>query len=148
MEHFFTTIPGIVISLGAILTVCVTGLLYLIGLWKKGKNGEDDRLITILKQTVDQLEIKVNQQSTDIENLTKELHELKRDNTKYIEIFQGRDQETKEFYKRAYNAMDIMTQTHDIITTVAESTKNTHSTMEKLITLMSKGVDAVGTIHK
>lgn len=146
MKEFLTTIPGIVISLGAILSVVVIGLLFILGLWKKGKNGEDDRLIDILKSTVDALETKVNKQTTDIEALTKEVRDLKRDNEKYIEIFQGRDKETKDFYERAYKAIDTVAQTHDIITTVAESIKNTNSAMEKLIELLSKSVDVVQNI--
>ncbi len=146
MTQFFTTIPGIVISLGAILTVIVTGLLYLIGLYKKGKDGEDDRLIKILQGTVTEMEKTVKKQTTDIENLTKEVQELKKDNQRYIEIFQGRDEDTKELIKRSYAAMDTVTQTHDILTTMAESIKNTNSTMEKLIELIARGVDVVGKV--
>lgn len=146
MKEFFTTIPGIVISLGAILTVVVTGFLYIIGIWKKGKDGEDDRLIKLLQTTVEELEKKVNKQAQDIEELSTEVQKLREDNKRYIEIFQGRDKETQEFYKAGYKAIETLTNTHDIITTVAESIKNTNSAMEKLIELISKSVDVVGNM--
>lgn len=153
MEYFFTTIPGIVISLGAILAVSVTGLLYVIGIFskqkgerKKEQDAGDDRLIKILQTTVEELEKKVNQQTIDIEELSIEVEELRRENKKYIEIFQGRDSDTKEFYKKAYEAIEISRQTHDIMTTVAESIKNTNSAMEKLIELIGKSMDIAGTI--
>ncbi len=148
IEKFFNTIPGVVISLGAILAVVVTGLLYVLGLWKKGKNGEDDRLINLLKETVDELEKKVNKQTTDIQLLTTKVGDLERDNKKYIEIFQGRDKDSQDFYKAAYSAIDTVHQTHDILTTVAESIKNTNLAMVKLIELIGKSVDVVGSIAK
>lgn len=146
MENFFTTTLGVVISLGAILTVAVTGLLYVIGIYKKGKDGDDDRLINILQTTVTELEKKVNKQTVDIERLTKEVDDLRRENGKYIEIFQGRDGETKEFYKRMYHTMDVITQTHDLITTMATSIDNTNRTMAQLIDLLAKSVDVVGKV--
>ncbi len=153
MEKFFNTIFGTVISLGAILTVAVTGLLYMIGIWSKGKKDqkdsnskEEDRLINILKTTVEELETKVNKQTLDIKNLTEEVHELKRENGKYIEIFQGRNEETKKFYERAYIAIDTVQQTHDIITTMAESIKNTNTALQGLIGILSQSVDVVGKI--
>ncbi len=146
MKEFFTTIPGIVISLGAILAVIVTGLLYVLGLYKKGKDGEDDRLIKILQSTVEELEKKVNKQSEDIANLSEEVEELRQDNKKYIEIFQGRDKKTEEFYQQGFEAIKLARETHDIITTVAESIRNTNSAMVKLIEIFGKSVDVVGTI--
>lgn len=150
MEHFFATIPGVIIALGSILGVVISGLLYLTGLFSKQKrekkedeDKDDDRLINLLKGTVEELEKKVNKQTIDIMTLTKKVDELERDNRKYIEIFQGRDKETQDFYKAAYGAITTVQQTHDILTTVAESIKNTNSAMEKLIELIGKGLDVV-----
>lgn len=148
MQEFFTTTLGVIISLGAILTVAVTGLLYIVGIFKKGKDGEDDRLINILKGTVDELEKKVNQQTLDIEKLTRELHKFKEENDRYIQIFQGRDEETKKFYDRAYAAMDKASETHDIMTTVATSIAATNNSMNRLIDLLSKSVDVVKQVTK
>lgn len=146
MHEFFTTTLGIVISLGAILTVAVTGLLYVIGVYRKGKESEDDRLINILKATVDALEEKVDKQTEDIKNLTRDLHKFKEENERYIQIFQGKDTETKEFYKRAYAAMELSIQTHDILTTVAKSIADTNTTMNRMLDLVGKGVDVVGKV--
>lgn len=153
MEYFFTTIPGVVISLGAILAVVVTGLLYILGIYskqklerKKEEDAGDDRLIKLLQTTVTELEKKVNQQTLDIEELSTEVAELRKENKIYIDIFQGRDGDTKEFYKKAYEAIEIARQTHDLMGTVAESIKNTNSAMEKLIELIGKSMDIAGKI--
>ncbi len=153
MIQFFTTTLGTVISLGAILTVSVAGLLFLIGIFSKQKrvikeeeDKDGDRLINILKATVDQLEEKVNKQTKDIEALTVELHKFKEDNERYIKIFQGRDEQTQEFYKRSYAAMDLDVQTHDIMTTVAKSIADTNATMNRMVDLLSKSVDVVGKV--
>lgn len=153
MKEFLSSLPGTVISLGVIATGVIIGCLYLLGLIKgvqdkteEKKDGAANNLIKILQGTVDELERKVNQQSIDIEKLTKEVHDLKRDNEKYIEIFQGRDKETKEFYKRAYIAMGTVQSTHDMMSTVAESIKNTNTALQGLIEILSKSVDVVGRV--
>lgn len=125
-------------GVGGILTVAIIGIFYLLGLWKKQKDNDDDRLIKILQATVEELDKKVNQQDTDIKALTKEVEQLKRDNENYIRIFQGRDKETQEFYKQGFDAIKLARETHDVVTTVAESVKNTNSAMEKLIAVIEK----------
>lgn len=148
MADFFTTTLGIVVSLGAILTVAVTGFLYVVGIYSKQKierqkeeDAGDDRLINLLQSTVKELEKKVTQQTIDIERLSVEVHQLKEDNKKYIDIFQGRDSATQEFYKKAYEAIEISRQTYNMMNTVAVSIKNTNDTLSKLIELIGKGMD-------
>ena len=148
MNQFLATIWGGIATIGIVVGVIIAGILYIMGIFSKQKNERakeqnagDDRLIDILQKTVTELEKKVNKQTIDIESLTKEVHELKRDNAKYIEIFQGKDEATANFYKQGYEAMEISRKTHDIMTTVAESIKNTNENMSKLIDLISKGMD-------
>jgi len=52
MTGFLATTLGIVISIGGVFALVVVGGLYVLGIWKKGKDGEDDRLIKILEATV------------------------------------------------------------------------------------------------
>ena len=146
IEHFFATIPGIIVGVGAVLSVASIGFLYVIGVIRGKKDNADDRLINILKTTVDELESKVNKQTTDISELTKEVHALKRDNEMLTKLLQGRDDQTQDFYKKGFAAMDTITQSHDILTTMAESIKNTNVAMVKLIELLGKSVDVVGSI--
>lgn len=148
MEQFLNTVPGIVTGIGMIILTIVVGGLYVVGLWKGKKDNADDRLINILKTTVDELEIKVSKQTIDILSLTKEVHELKRDNEKYIDIFKGRDERTQEFYKQGFESMKIASQTHDLVTTMATSIQNTNNLLEKLIELLSKNADVITSITK
>jgi predicted nuclease with TOPRIM domain len=119
MQEFLATTLGIVVSSGAVGTVVILGILYIAGLWKKGKNGEDDRLITILKGTVDALEEKVNNQKKEhddiLSNLTREIKELTEkvdnldtENTRLVEILQGRDTKTQEFYEKAIRSFTLV----------------------------------------
>lgn len=132
MEKFFNTIPGIVISLGAILTVVVSGLLYVLGLWKKGKNGEDDRLINILQETVNELEKKVNGQkdthdlevknlNDKIDGLVEKVDTLEKENQTLTRVLQGRDEETQKFYNKAFEAIDTGKQTHLLVEQMSKS---------------------------
>lgn len=131
MEHFLTTAPGIIISVGSILAVVAVGVLYFLGLLKGKKDNADDRLIDILKTTVEELEKKVDKQRTDIDELTTEVEELRRDNKRYIEILQGRDEATKEFYKQALESMQVSKATHEIVISLAESMKSMAETLAK-----------------
>lgn len=143
MEKFFTTIPGIVISLGAILAVIVTGSLYVLGLWKKGKDGADDRLIKILQTTVDELERTVKKQTVDIEMLVKEVGEIRTENKLLKELNTGRDEATKEFYKQAFESMKTVRDTHNTITTLAGEMKINNENSTRLIGLLEKHLDAL-----
>lgn len=147
MLEFFTTIPGIVISLGAILAVVVTGLLYALGLWKKGKDGEDDRLIKILEGTVNALEQKVDNQKKEhdetvgmltkkIDTLTDKVDHLEKENETLTKVLQGRDDATQTFYEQAFQAID---KTNNIFNMVKLQGEN----QTLLIKLLSKhlGVD-------
>lgn len=153
MENIFTTLPSTALGWIALIGFFVFGAVAVYGLFdkraserKKEVDGSEDRLIDILKKTVDELEKKVDQQTLDIEELSGEVEELRKENRKYIEIFQGRDEQTKEFYKQAYAAMDTIKQSHDILTTVAESIKNTNSAMEKLIGVIEKSIEATSKV--
>ncbi len=140
MEIFFTTIPGIVVSLGAILAVIVAGLLYVLGLWKKGKNGEDDRLIQILQDTVNALEEKVNNQKVEydetadeltnkIDKLIRKVDHLEKENLTLREILQGRDEKTQLFYKKAFESMEIGVKTLVLV----ENMNKNHTELMKIL---------------
>jgi len=131
MQQFLTTTLGIVVSSGAVGTVVILGVLYIAGLWKKGKDGEDDRLINILKSTVDALEKKVDDQkkehdevlktlSKEIKDLTKKVDDLETENTRLVDILQGRDKNTQEFYEKAIKSFALV---ENMSTTMADLTK-------------------------
>lgn len=112
-------------TIGGVLVVVVVGALYVVGLWKGKKDNADDRLINILKETVDALEEKVTKQGQEIEELTEEVAELRRDNKHYLDVLQGRDAQTQEFYKQSFESMKVSKETHALVTSLA-------STLEKL----------------
>lgn len=134
-------------SVGAVFAVVVVGGLYALGIIKKKKDEEDDRLINILKGTVDALETKVNNQkkehdetvtvlSNKIDHLTKKLTELEKENETLVKVLQGRDAQTQEFYKKAFEAMEISKATHSA---VLEMSKNQTELMKMLIEYLKPG---------
>jgi predicted RNase H-like nuclease (RuvC/YqgF family) len=154
METFFSQ-PNTFLGWAGIISLVVFGAVAIYGLFDKRNkertkevNGSEDRLIDILQKTVSELETKVNKQSKDIENLTVEVHELKKDNEKYIKIFQGRDDATKEYQAKGLEAISKIDEMHNSMSTLVESIKNTNSAMEKLISLVGKSMDIAGDIAK
>lgn len=143
MSQFFTTIPGIIISIGGILAVAVIGLGYVIGLWKKNKDGQDDRLIGILEKTVKELSTKVDNLEKREKELTREVEGLRTDNKKYIEILQGRDQQTQEFYRQAFDAMKTSKETFELVKAMAQGMTDTNKNIDKLIDLIGKHADVI-----
>lgn len=150
MEQFVKTVPGLIITIGGIIAVGATGFFYIMGLWKKGKDGEDDRLINILKQTVEELSKKVEHLERREADLTKkveissnEISKLRDENKKYIAILQGRDEQTKEFYKQAFKSMEVSRETRDLAETIAKGMTDTNDNIKKLIDLFSKHVDVL-----
>lgn len=150
MEHFFTTVPGIIIAIGGIIAVAIIGAMYVVGLWKGKKDDADDRLIKILKETVDtqtknieDLDKKVTKLQEREKALTEEVHELRKDNKKYIDILQGRDQQTQEFYKQAFEAMKVSKETYTLVAAMATGMADTNKNIEKMIDLISKHADVI-----
>jgi len=110
---------------------------------KKEVDGSEDRLIDILNKTVNELQKKVDKQSGDIENLIQEVGELKRDNEKYIDIFKGRDESTKEFYKQGFESMKLARETHDAVSTMVKNMEITNQNASKLIELLGKHLEVL-----
>jgi len=143
MNVFLTTLPGIIVSIGGVIVVCVIGALYVAGLFKQKKDDADDRLIGILQETVGELEKKVDKQGKEIDELTSEVSELRKDNKRYIEILQGRDQQTQKFYEAAFESMKVSKETHSLVASLAASMTDTNTNIAKLIDLLSKHTDVL-----
>lgn len=151
MTEFFTQF-GIFLTIGAAV---IAGGLALLGIWDKRQkerrnevDGEEDRLINLLKQTVEGLTDRVNKQDQDIKNqseeiknLSKKVGELEKENNLLVKVLQGRDEQTQQFYKKAYEAIDIVHQSHSLLNNVAKSLENTGNTISKLIELSAKHAD-------
>ena len=110
---------------------------------KKEQNDGDDRLITILQTTVTELEKKVNKQTTDIENLTQQVRRLREERETLKEVLQGRDAQTQEFYKQAFDAMKVGHETHAMVSELVGTMKGTNENMTRLIEVISKHVDVI-----
>lgn len=148
MEHFLSTIPGIIITIGGILSVAVFGGLYVVGLWKGKKDNEDDRLIKILEGTVNALEQKVDSQkrehddiltklTKEIKDLTVKVTDLENENETLVKVLQGRDEKTQEFYKKAFEAIEVGGKTYTLVETM---NKNHTELMKMLVEHLKPGV--------
>jgi len=116
----------------------VTGGVALYGVFDKAKRdkkkedeGADDRLIDILKQTVNELETKVESQQQQIDQLSKKTDNLHQENKVLTAVLQGRDGQTLEFQKEV---MAAVTKGHE----VHEMCKATNQNVERLCKLMEK----------
>ena len=102
---------------------------------KKEDKDEDvkdgDRLINILKQTVDELEAKLTVQSDRIDELTVEIDKLKEENKTLVTVLQGRDGQTIEFQKTVLSAVVKSNETHELC-------KSTNANVERLCVLMEQ----------
>jgi len=147
MSDFFATTLGIVLSVGGVFAVVVVGGLYLLGIWKGKKDNEDDRLIDILKETVDALERKVDGQKKEhdetvevltkkIDNLTKKVEELENENETLVKVLQGRDEQTQVFYKKAFEAIETGQKTFAL---VEQMNKNHTELMKMLVEHLKPG---------
>jgi len=140
MEAFFTTIPGVIIAIAGSIAIIATAVFYGVGVFKGKSDNADDRLINILKETVDQLEIKVNQQSKDIESLTKKVDELEKENGTLIEVLQGRDKNTLDFQRQMLEAMKIGMETNGLA-------KHTAEKLTELMDMMGDHLKAVEALQ-
>ena len=126
-------------------TVVVLGAVAVFGLWdKKAKerrkdvDGEEDRLIKLLKENVDNLIKKVDQQETDIKKLTKKVQDLEHENTLLVRVLQGRDEETQKFYQQAYEAIKTINNSHEILSSMAQNINATNGLMTELVQMTAR----------
>ena len=148
MQYSLLTISGAIITIGGLLAVVVVGALYVIGLWKGKKDGDDDRLINILKGTVEALDAKVDNQkkehdgiltklTKEIKDLTSKVSALENENEILVKVLQGRDDQTQVFYKKAFEAMEVAAKTFTLVETM---NKNHTELMKMLVEHLRPGV--------
>lgn len=138
MYEFLSQLPNSPIGWIGLTIAAIVGGFTAYMFYNKNKDGADDRLINILKDTVDQLEEKVNKQSKDIEMLTIKLGELERENETLVEVLQGRDKSTLEFQRQMLEAMRIGMETNGLAKETAES-------LHRLTDLISAHIVAIET---
>ena len=144
MESFLPeTLSGWVGVIVIAIPLSVGGMFALFGLFdksrserKKANDVADDRLINLLQQTVTELEGKVNKQDIDIKALTVVVESLKTKNQTLVEVLQGRDGQTQEFYKQAYDIFGVAKETNGLV-------KKTNENIETLIGLMNRHLQVI-----
>lgn len=107
------------------------------------ENGTEDRLINLLKEEVGELTKKVGKLERREEELTREVSELRKDNERYLKILQGRDEDTQEFHRKAFETMKLSAETHQIVVKMAEGMQASNDNMKQLIGLLSKHADVL-----
>lgn len=139
MEGFFSTTLGIIISLAGIVGTVILGILFVLGLYdtkKKERNkdvdGQEDRLINLLKETEAELNKKLAKQKEEHDKqtneLTEEVHklrgevgELRKENNILTEVLQGRDKQTQLFYTKAFEAMEIGNKSYALLEAMSKT---------------------------
>lgn len=148
MEAILSQLPyaGVIISI-IVLVIGFAAAAYMLDQWRDkkriSKDAADDRLNSILEKTVKELETKVNKLVDREKELTKEVGELRKDNERLVRILQGRDEQTQDFYKQAFEAIKMSKETHLLVESLVKNTVNTNDNIKKLIELLSKSTDVI-----
>jgi len=102
-------------------------------------NKTDDRLISLLKSSVEALERKV----ADLETLQQQnqvkLEELETRNKILEQVFQGKDAQTQEFYRRGFQEMDKTEQLIMITSKTNENVEKLYKAIEKHLATLERG---------
>lgn len=134
--EFITQLPNSPIGWIGLTIAAIVGGFTAYMFYNKNKDGADDRLINILKETVDALEEKVNKQSNDIAALTKKVDELEKENETLVSVLQGRDKSTLEFQKQMLEAMRVGMETNGLA-------KQNSEALNRLTDLISAHIVAI-----
>lgn len=138
MEQILTTIPNSPIGWIALIVAATAagfaGYLF----YTRQRDGADDRLINILKQTVEELERKVEKQDIDIRALSAKVNDLKSANDTLTKVLQGRDEATLAFQKEVLLSVSTVHETNGIV-------KQLESSFGKLADLISAHILAIET---
>lgn len=150
----FLDIPSTVLGLVGIVSLIITGGFVIVSIFDKVRkqrvkeaNEEDDRLIALLKDELDALKRKVDDLEIQGEERTERLEKLEARNELLEEIFQGRDEQTKEFMKKGFVAMQLGAETHQLaLETKKEVTRNSQS-IEKLYKAIESHLNVMAQDH-
>ena len=139
MQNFVTQFGGII----GIITTVVVGGFAIYGAFNKNskilKKEESDTakdVIGLLKDQVDALEKKVDDQGTEIKELTDKVQKLTDENKTLRDVLQGRDGETKQFYKDAYEAMKVIGNISQRAEHNDEVSEENSRTLSKIVALL------------
>lgn len=141
MESLLTQLPyaGVVISIVVVILGIAAGL-YMLEAYRSKKvvyqNEADDRLNKILKDTVEELSKKVDGLEKREKELTREVGELRKENERYLNILQGRDNDTQEFYKKSLESIQMVKGTHEMVQTLLQTLTDTNKNLEELIDVL------------
>lgn len=141
--------PGIIVTLAGFIVVVMSGFFYAMGLWKKQKDSETATLIKTLQDTVraveDRFDIKEREWSEreealegKIDLLSGQLDKLQSENESYLKALQGRDIETKEFYRQAFESMKVSKETFIMVSNLVREITGMNENMKRMINLMSE----------
>ncbi len=131
MESFVSQFGGWI----GLIAAAVVSITYIISLFSKSsrelKKEESDTakdVIDLLSTKVTVLEGKVNELELKVDELTTENRTLR-------DVLQGRDGETKQFYKDAYSAMEIIKHNDKV-------SEENSKTLSKIATLLETLVNS------
>lgn len=93
------------------------------------------KLINILKTTVDQQTVKINELTTTVARNESDILDLKKSNEVMTKVLQGRDETTQEFYRQGFHAM---AQTKQIIKIVTSTNRNVEKLFRSINTYLQK----------
>ena len=141
--HIIETITEIATFAGAV----TLGVLVMIGLFdkvRKQRKGEadstDDRLITLLKDQVDALERKVENQSVKIKKTEKQIKVLQAENEILRDVLQGKDEAALEAVAKVNQTLDIARQNGININKMNKSIEKLYSAIERHLHKMEQNV--------
>lgn len=131
LKHFGDWLSVLAIIFGAlgIVGVAISYLITIFGRVFKDKQAAsdkaDDRLIGLLKNTVEELERNQQDNMRKIDELSTKVDALEKSNQMMTDIFQGRDQSTQDFQLQGFEAMKKAQQ-------ILETVNTTNRNVEKL----------------
>lgn len=100
---------------------------------RKDENDAEDRLIGLLKETTEEFEKKIKAQTTKIETLETKVTKLETENKTLLDILQGRDKRTVEFYDKSFESMQVTAKTHQIVEALATNVTETNKKIQDLV---------------
>ena len=112
---------------------------------KREKEGDeaDDRLISLLKGTVESLEKQVNKMQSQVSELSTKVQKLQTENDMLRGILQGRDSNTKKIQDEMVENIQRNKETLATVKEISSANKTTNENIEKLYELMNRHLECV-----
>lgn len=121
------------------LGFAIVGGVYMYSRFKTGTDGQEDRVISLLKEELSLIKAKLTEQDTRIKVLSGSLDKFKAENTLMKQVLEDRDADSIRYRDAGYRAMEIVAAVNTEVLSLKKEIRDLYSLIERHLEVLEGG---------